>query len=174
MPNALRKVEDHKNHVRSMYLTTVLNMGNRRKYARKYGIYALITFIAWGLNAESSPYNPCKEITHFYLTLFRSHYIFSIKINNKATRSPAISRQQVQKLTDPPLSTSFTEICQVELSPPPPPPLNLIAFLRNTSIMIYTWTKHARRYIISENLILRHIWRIMRPPLLMKHDRNRL
>ena len=34
MINTLRKVEDHENHVRWIYLTTVLYMGERQKYAR--------------------------------------------------------------------------------------------------------------------------------------------
>ena len=32
--NTLFKVVHHENHVRWMYLTTVINMGERRKYAR--------------------------------------------------------------------------------------------------------------------------------------------
>ena len=34
MLNTLRKFEDHENHVRCIYLTTVLNMGESQKYAR--------------------------------------------------------------------------------------------------------------------------------------------
>ena len=34
MLNISRKVEDHENYVRWIYLTTVLNMGESRKYAR--------------------------------------------------------------------------------------------------------------------------------------------
>ena len=32
--NTLRKVEDHENHVRWIYLTTVLYMGDSQKYAK--------------------------------------------------------------------------------------------------------------------------------------------
>ena len=34
MINTMRKVEDHENHVRWIYLTTVLYMGESQKYAR--------------------------------------------------------------------------------------------------------------------------------------------
>ena len=39
--NTLRKVEDHENHVRWIYLTTVLNMGQSQKYARMYLAYTV-------------------------------------------------------------------------------------------------------------------------------------
>ena len=35
MLNTLRKVEDHENHVRLIYFTIFLNMGDSRKYARR-------------------------------------------------------------------------------------------------------------------------------------------
>ena len=36
MLNTLHKVEDHENHVRWIYLTTVLKMGESQKYARNF------------------------------------------------------------------------------------------------------------------------------------------
>ena len=36
MLNTQPKVEDHENHVRWVYLTTVLYMGESQKYARKF------------------------------------------------------------------------------------------------------------------------------------------
>ena len=38
MLNTLRKVEDHENHGRWIYLTAVIYLGESQKYARKYGI----------------------------------------------------------------------------------------------------------------------------------------
>ena len=43
MVNILRKVADHENHVGLIYLTTVLNMGESQKYARKVHLYTLMS-----------------------------------------------------------------------------------------------------------------------------------
>ena len=41
MLNTLRKVKDHENHVKLIYLTTVLYMGESQKYARKYAWFSM-------------------------------------------------------------------------------------------------------------------------------------
>ena len=38
MLNTLHKVEDHENHVRWIYLTTVLYMGESQKYVRNVNV----------------------------------------------------------------------------------------------------------------------------------------
>ena len=66
MLNILRKVEYHENHVRWIYLTTVLYMGESKKYAR-------IQNLTFGLPHQ------CP------LALFKPH------TNNGGRRSPAIA-----------------------------------------------------------------------------------
>ena len=47
MLNTLRKVEDHENHVRWIYLTTVLYMGESQKYAINHEYWSMLPWARW-------------------------------------------------------------------------------------------------------------------------------
>ena len=53
MLNILRKIEDHENHVRWIYLATVLNMGESQKHARKH---ITILMVDWWLGKLLNTY----------------------------------------------------------------------------------------------------------------------